>query len=218
MAKINGDIAASGNGIKPLIVFLGDYVDRGMRSRQVIDQIIALAKEGSVEVRSLLGNHEEAMLSFLDSNNSGVGWGRHGGLATLGSYGVTLPRGAGNADDWKRMRAELEAQLPKDHLAFLRDLEKYVVIGDIVFVHAGLRAGVPLADQELRDLLYIRKDFMNTPVDSEKLIVHGHTPGDHVYGAQGRVCLDTGAYATGILTAVRFSGTAPVIIDVGRKT
>jgi hypothetical protein len=217
MAKIQSDIAASGNGMKPLIVFLGDYVDRGMRSRQVIDQIIALEKESSIEVRSLLGNHEEAMLSFLDKTNTGMSWGRHGGLSTLGSYGVTLPRGAGNADDWKRMREELTAHLPEEHLAFLRDLEKYVVVGDIVFVHAGLRAGVPLAEQELRDLLYIRKDFMNTPVDAGILIVHGHTPGDTVYGAQGRVCLDTGAYATGILTAVRFDGTAPVIIDVGRK-
>ncbi len=217
MAKIRADIAVTDNSEKPLVIFLGDYVDRGMKSAQVIDQIIALEKDDSIEVRSLLGNHEEAMLSFLDTTNSGMSWGRHGGLATLGSYGVTLPRGAGNKGDWKRMRDELASHLPVEHLAFLRALERYIVIGDIVFVHAGLRAGVALEEQELRDLLYIRKDFMNTPVDSDKLIVHGHTPGDQVYGATGRLCLDTGAYATGILSAVRLDGNTPVIIDVGRK-
>lgn len=212
LAAIRADIAAHAGGYrgKPLIVLLGDYIDRGPASAQLIDLILALERDDTVEVRSVLGNHEDAMVAFLDERSSGRSWGQHGGLNTLASYGVAAPDG--DAEGWARAREQLRAAVPPAHDAWLRRLERHIVLGDLVFVHAGVRAGVPLAEQSLKDMLYIREEFLGTPVDAGMLIVHGHTPGDQAYGAPGRICVDTGAYATGLLTAVRFDGGRGVLI------
>jgi hypothetical protein len=213
---IRADIATRDHGSnqKPMIVLLGDYIDRGPSSAQVIDRILALEADPTLEVHSILGNHEDAMLAFLDERSSGVSWGRHGGLTTLTSYGVPSPGPDAGADLWAQARQQLRAVVPPEHEAYLRRLEHYLVVGELIFVHAGLRAGVPLARQKLRDILYIREEFLDAPVDGGLTVVHGHTPSDTVYGAPGRVCVDTGAYATGVLTAARFDGGRLALIDV----
>ncbi len=210
--------AANPSGEKPMIVFLGDYVDRGPQSREVLDMIAELARVQDLEVRCLMGNHEEALLDFLDKRTAGASWARHGGNTTLASYGVTLPADTKDRTAWSATREQFEAAIPEEHVSLMRGMRDTFAIGDLLFVHAGVRPGVPLEEQNRRDLLYIRPDFLNNPVDCGKLVVHGHTPQERAYGAPGRLCLDSGAYATGVLTAARFDGSAPVIIEAGRRT
>ncbi len=203
--RIRADIAAHPGGYsdRPMIVLLGDYIDRGPASAQLIERILALSTDEAIEWRYVLGNHEDAMVAFIDERSSGQSWGRHGGATTLASYGVKAPD---DASGWMTAREQLRAAVPASHDAWLRGLEHHIVQGELIFVHAGLRAGVPLAKQRLKDILYIREEFLSTPVDGGMLIVHGHTPQDEAYGAAGRICLDSGAYATGVLTAARFDG------------
>jgi hypothetical protein len=215
--RIRRDAKASppADGSKPMVVFLGDYVDRGRRSREVIEQIIALRGSDEFEVHTLLGNHEEAMLAYLDGKSTGVSFGRYGGQATLASYGVQPPQDGEGKDAWETVREQFRDAVPSSHVEFLRGLEVTFIAGDCLFVHAGLRAGVPIERQSKRDMLYIREEFFRAPVDCGKFIVHGHTPGETAFGAPGRLCLDTGAYASGILTAGRFDGGEPTLLQVG---
>ncbi len=205
IARIRDDIAAHPGGYegKPMVVLLGDYIDRGPGSAQLIDRILAVRDDETIEWRAVLGNHEDAMVAFLDARSSGQSWGRHGGLSTLASYGVAAPE---THEDWDATREQLRAAVPATHDAWLRALEHYIVQGGLIFVHAGLRPGVPLEKQRMKDILYIREEFLSAPVDGGLLVVHGHTPQDEAYGAPGRICLDSGAYATGVLTAARFDG------------
>ncbi|WP_335309884.1 metallophosphoesterase family protein [Sphingomonas phyllosphaerae] len=205
IARIRDDIAAHPGGYqgKPMVVLLGDYIDRGPASAQLIDRILTLRDDEAIEWRAVLGNHEDAMVAFLDARSSGQSWGRHGGATTLASYGVAVPE---TAEGWDATREQLRAVVPPTHDAWLRGLDHYIVQGGLIFVHAGLRPGVPLEKQRMKDILYIREEFLGAPVDSDLLIVHGHTPQDEAYGAPGRICLDSGAYATGVLTAARFDG------------
>jgi hypothetical protein len=212
---IHRDIAANGGDYeqRPMVVLLGDYVDRGPGSAGLLDRILAAEQDPTIELRSVLGNHEDAMLAFLDERSSGMSWGRYGGLTTLASYGVAAPL-ADTVEDWAKTRVALRAAVPEAHVAYLRRLEHYIVLGDLIFVHAGLRPGVPLERQRLKDILYIREEFLQAPVDGDLLVVHGHTPQDEPYGARGRICVDTGAYATGVLTAVRFDGGRAALVAV----
>lgn len=207
----DADARAGSYDGKPLIVLLGDYVDRGPASAQLIDRILQLENEPAIELQSVLGNHEDAMLAFLDGRSSGISWGRHGGRTTVTSYGVPAPA-QDTAEAWSATRELFVAAVPEAHVAYLRRLKHHVVVGGLIFVHAGLRAGVPLEKQRMKDILYIREEFLSEPVDSPLLIVHGHTPGDEAYGTRGRICVDTGAYATGLLTAVRFDGGRPALV------
>ncbi len=203
IADIVANAAMANKDTRPVIVFLGDYVDRGPHSRGVIDQILQLAGASDFEIRSLLGNHEQAMLWFLKDAKTGRGWTAHGGAETLASYGVAPPQAQADDKAWEAARQALEAALPAQHLAFLRGLELYLEIGDYLFVHAGIKPGVPLEKQSQRDLLWIRDDFLNASYTGDKVVVHGHTPAPEPVFYAGRIGVDTGAYATGLLCAVR---------------
>lgn len=209
--------AARGAGGRPLIVFLGDYVDRGPHSREVLQRMVELQQDPDLGVRFVMGNHEDAMLAFLDKRTTGASWAKFGGNTTLSSYGIDTPEQDAPREQWSATREALRAAVPDEHVALLRGCEDSITIGELLFVHAGLRPGVPLEQQKRHDLLYIRSEFLDAPVDSDKLIVHGHTPQDRAYGAPGRLCLDSGAYASGVLTAARFDGNMPVLIEAGRR-
>lgn len=191
----------------PLLVFLGDYVDRGPASKGVVDLILRLKAETGVEVRALKGNHEEALLNFLEDPRYGPPWADHGGGATLQSYGVQPPAMRNDAAGWRAARDAFAAALPPEHLEFYRSLELMVTVGDYLFVHAGVRPGVALDAQDERDLLWIRGEFLHAPGPFGKVVVHGHTPTEEPQLMAHRLGVDTGAYATGVLTAVRLDGT-----------
>jgi len=196
------------------IIFLGDYIDRGPDPKGVIDAIIALQRSGRHRVITLMGNHESALLSFLDNDQIGPDWAMHGGSSTLRSYGVIPPSGAGGADTWRSARAAFGEALSVEHLTFLRSLKLWEEVGDYLFVHAGVRPGVPMDRQSTRDLLWIRHDFLVSNRAHRKTIVHGHTSSPEPMEGDGRIGVDTGAYATGVLTAVRLEGEGREFMQV----
>ena len=187
---------------KCAVVFLGDYIDRGFQSRGVIDFLLGDALRG-FEVRHLKGNHEEALLRFLSDSSFGPQWAQFGGIETLVSYNVQPPRGRERLEEWEAARQDLVEKMPHEHLLFLERLELCLVLGDYTFVHAGLRPGKSLEQQSPKDLLWIRDDFLFDDEPFEGIIVHGHTPTNHEYRDYRRIGVDTGAYLSGRLTAVR---------------
>lgn len=188
----------------PIVVFLGDYVDRGPQSAAVIDLLLAGRPEG-FERRFLKGNHEQAMLAFMEAPLENRAWLMLGGAETLASYGVTPPSPiAAREADWLGAAEALKAAMPAGHLAFLLGLERFVALGDYVFVHAGVAPGRALETQTDADLFWIRDRFLKSRRRFPYRVVHGHTPSDTPQADGRRVGIDTGAYATGILTAARF--------------
>lgn len=205
LETVRRDAEALGTRRRELI-FLGDYVDRGPDSRGVIDQILALGDDADVSVTALKGNHEEAMLAFMADASFGPVWAQHGGGATLSSYGVEPPANRMDDAEWGRARDELNAALPKSHRSFLDTLQIWCKRGDYVFVHAGIRPGVALEEQTERDLLWIRRDFLDHGKSHGHVVVHGHTPESQPFAGPHRIGVDTGAYYSGRLTAVRLWG------------
>jgi diadenosine tetraphosphatase ApaH/serine/threonine PP2A family protein phosphatase len=199
------DDAATRSDLRMRLVTLGDYIDRGPDSRGVIDLLIELQRRHPGRITTLRGNHEEAMLDFLHEPETGASWCEFGGREALLSYGVIAPRGR-KREDWAAARDALRAVLPLEHLRFLTDLEVYAQFGDYVFVHAGLKPKVPLEQQDPADLLWIREEFLDARPWSSQVVVHGHTPATEPMEAPGRIGVDTGAYATSLLTAVRLEG------------
>ena len=211
--RLADDVLSIGPTARPLLVFLGDYVDRGPESKGVIDRIIALRAEVGFELRTLKGNHEQAMIAFLGNAAAGPAWADHGGRPTLASYGVVPPKLRGDIPGWERTRQDFNQAVPASHLAFLAGLEPILLVGDYVFVHAGLRPGRSIKDQDEHDLLWIRDPFLKDRRPFEKVVVHGHTPEEAPFLGTRRIGIDTGAYATGVLTAVRLSGEGRVILQ-----
>ncbi len=192
-------------GHRHAIVFLGDYIDRGFQSRDVIELLSNGMFEG-FEARFLKGNHESALLKFLDDATHGPLWAGYGGVETLVSYNVQPPRSRENFEEWEAARLELVRVMPDHHRLFLERLELCLVLGDYAFVHAGLRPGKPLEEQSEKDLLWIRDEFLNDKQSFDSVIVHGHTPISAPHRDFRRIGVDTGAYMSGKLTAVRLRG------------
>ncbi len=206
LARIDEDLIHWPGRDKPVLVFLGDYVDRGLQSRAVVDRLLDLAETGRFDLRFLKGNHESALLDFLDNPAGGAAWLSFGGAETLFSYGVRAPALNASADDLKLAARAFAAALPGAHLAFFKSLALSAQIGGFVFVHAGLRPGRMLEEQDENDLLTIRDAFLNSRKRWPYVVVHGHTPVDAVQVDDRRIAVDTGAYATGRLSAVRLDG------------
>ncbi|MDE1150061.1 MAG: metallophosphoesterase [Azospirillaceae bacterium] len=198
-------------GLKPVLVMLGDYVDRGPDSRGVIDLLRGGAAMDGHALDDLLpgftrhclrGNHEQSMLDFLNNPLAALRWLEFGGPATLRSYGIPAVMDGPAAQQGLALAEALAAQLPPSHRRFLEGLEYSVTYGDYAFVHAGIRPGVPLDEQAPEDLLWIRAPFMLAPGPHEKVIVHGHTIVPEVDILPQRIAVDTGAYRSGRLSAI----------------
>jgi serine/threonine protein phosphatase 1 len=201
IGQIAGDVKRHADLTSPpMVFFLGDYIDRGSDSKGVIE---LLANELPAEwtCRFLKGNHEEAALQFIVDPRFGDTWRDFGGIETLRSYGV-VPRREGTKIDWASAARDFEQALPNAHRRFFDSLSKMEVVGDYVFVHAGIRPGLPLDLQSEQDLLWIRNEFLIDVRASDKTVVHGHTPGEKVQFGPGRIGIDTGAYLTGRLSAL----------------
>lgn len=188
-------------GLAAEIVFLGDYVDRGAESRAVIDRLCGGALDG-VACRFLMGNHEASLLDFIREPAATAEWLDYGGVETLASYGVRASFGIRERARCEALRDRFVDNLPDRHRTFFESLEPMVVLGDYVFVHAGIRPGRRLDRQRAEDLLWIREPFLSDPRTHEKVVVHGHTMVDEPELRQNRIGIDTGAYVTGVLTAL----------------
>lgn len=204
LAKIEADDVARGPA-DTHIIFLGDLMDRGPDSAGVIETAMALRAAGR-KVRFLMGNHEEVFLRACRKNDPKITrfFIRIGGEATVLSYPIT--RAEYMALDMHELSERLGSLVPESHLDFIDSFEDQIVLGDYAFVHAGIRPGVPLAEQKSSDLRWIREEFVDHRGDLEKVIIYGHTIYDKVEERGSRIGIDTGAYASAALTAIGLEG------------
>ena len=200
---IRADNAARGRANVSLIL-LGDLVDRGPQSAEVVERAINLRAEFD-DMRLLIGNHEECFLAALTGDVRRLRYFmRIGGDATVSSYW--------NDDEslatasFEEVAERLPQLVPAEHVRFLETGEDVIEIGEYVFVHAGIRPGVPMEKQSLVDLRWIRDDFLVDDRDHGVMIVHGHTIRDDVDEWPNRIGIDTGAYRSGVLTAIVLEG------------
>jgi serine/threonine protein phosphatase 1 len=188
------------------LIFLGDYIDRGPESCSVVETLLQDPLPGFTTIR-LMGNHEEAFLAFLDGKTDGLDWLAYGGLETLMSYGVSLRHLPRTEDAVGALRRSVAASVPANHIELLRRCALYQCVGDYLFVHAGVRPGVPIEQQAPADLLWIRDDFLRSKIPlPEHVVVHGHTICDLPQDRRHRINIDTGAFASGRLTCLVLRG------------
>ncbi len=202
LARIEADAAKHASSEDRLLVLLGDYIDRGPTSREVVDRLVTAPLRGFSTI-CLKGNHEDALLAFLDGIADGLDWLSYGGLETLMSYGVPL-RGLPNTLAASvEMRRALAASVPREHVEFFRRCGRHHQVGDYVFVHAGVRPGIALERQDSGDLMWIRDDFLRSrnPLPGH-VVVHGHTIVDEPQDRGYRINIDTGAFVSGRLTCL----------------
>jgi serine/threonine protein phosphatase 1 len=215
LAGVVRDSGAAARGRRPMLIFLGDYVDRGPDSAKVLQALVWLQRRGDFTLRLLKGNHEQGLLAFLEDPEQGEPWLGCGGAETLVAYGVALPPTGAEPEALASARDALLDQMPASHLQLLQELELMALIGDYAFVHAGVRPEKPLERQTEAELLWIRRGFLDAPGPFERVIVHGHTWLDETPQVlEHRIGLDTGAYATGVLTIARLDEAAMELFQV----
>jgi len=211
--QIEADAAAS-DATRRVVVYLGDYVDRGLDSKGVIDRLLADPLPGFEKV-FLKGNHEDAFLKFFLEPEFGRDWKYYGGLETLMSYGVKALPLKDEPEAFVAARDELAKLFPASHLDFLGNLRLFHEEGDYYFAHAGVRPGRALEAQQADDLMWIREDFIESDADFGKVVVHGHTPEEQPVQRANRIGVDTGAYITGILTCAVLEESECRFIQIG---
>lgn len=212
LARIDTDIAQRPTD-KPLFVFLGDYIDRGSWSRETIDRLIEHGEHR--ESVFLKGNHELLAIRCLSDPSLFDHWMRLGGLYTLKSYGAA-PDTLAHGRQIVELQAAFHHALPQAHFHFFRDLRSSFICGDFFFAHAGVKPNVDLARQQEKDLLWIRNEFLSSNDDFGKIIVHGHTPASEIEVRPNRINIDTGAFATGLLTCLVIEEKSLSVIDTAR--
>lgn len=198
-----------------LIIMLGDYVDRGPASAQAIDHLIARPPTGFERI-CLTGNHELVMLDYLEGRSGISEWVRLGARSTLLSYGIDLDRLASIYQP-REIDDLIRRSIPATHFGFLRSLPILIEAQPFLFVHAGVRPGVELDDQSDEDLVTIRSAFHDQAHLLDRIVVHGHTPVSEAKLEGRRVNIDTGAYMTGRLTAVRIRNGKGKFLTIEEK-
>lgn len=197
--RIEADIAER-PARQTFIIFLGDYIDRGADSAAVIERLRTYRPRGARPI-FLAGNHEEVLLRILDGDGAIVAdWLRFGGAECAASYGIDPDR-LRRMDD-KEAAAEIASKVPRAHREFLERLADTFRFGDYLFVHAGIRPGVAVEEQDRRDLRWIREPFLSDAKEHGFIVVHGHTIVPGVEERPNRIAIDTGAYRSGALTAI----------------
>ena len=215
LAKIHADLQHR-PAPKTLLIFVGDLVDRGPSSAQVIERLRCYRRD-RVRPVFLLGNHEEVLLRIISGDSSVVdSWLKFGGLQCLQSYGVTLASIRGRSAE--QVVEIVRAAVPPEHVEFLECFADSCRFGDYLFVHAGIRPGVEVDQQSQADLRWIRDPFLFDESDHGFVVVHGHTITDEVDERPNRIGIDTGAYRSGVLTALAIEGTERWLIDTRSGT
>lgn len=175
---------------RDMLVFLGDYIDRGQDSRKVVDYAISLKKIFQTVIY-LMGNHELMFLNFLDGLEEEM-YLYNGGKYTLRDYGI----------DVTDSPAERKNNIPSEHTRFYQSLLPYYETEEYLFVHAGLMPGIEVTKQKIDDLVWVRREFIDTDYDFGKIIVFGHTPAGRPLMEKNKIGIDTGAVYGGKLTCV----------------
>lgn len=200
--KIEADIA---EGQRALVIYLGDYIDRGPNSRGVIEHL-RLNRDLKFLRLCLRGNHDDVFLSFLERPMEEWGWLDIGGKETLRSYGLVLDPYRDRALGQQALVEMLAAHVPQSHRDFFMKSRLWARTGDYVFVHAGIQPGVALERQDPSDFMWIREPFLSEGSGLPFTVVHGHTPTTTVFYGPNRIGIDTGAYATGRLSVLKVAG------------
>lgn len=203
--------------VTPRIVLLGDYIDRGPSSSRVIDEILRMqshidAGRGWCDLEVLIGNHEWAMMNFL--NTGDAMWLKYGGDTCATSYGVEVPFNLDFRSTAAAVREELRRRLPTSHRELIQRMKYLFQAGDYLFVHAGVSPKKPLSEQGPETFLWIRDEFLSVPRACDYVVVHGHTPTIEPVNQEWRIGVDTGTYETGVLTAVRLNGRQRDFINI----
>ena len=212
LAKIDSDDATRGSAHTQLI-FLGDLVDRGADSRGVVERLMTLAA-ASDNVRFLKGNHEELLIRVWEGDARAIGmFHRVGGRATMLSYGMDPDQ----YDDAElaELATMIAGHVPVGHIAFLRGFDDWIIAGDYLFVHAGIRPGLSIEEQSPSDLRWIRTEFTECEDIHEMMVVHGHSITEYIDERPNRIGIDTGAFQSGVLTAIGIEGTARWYLSTG---
>jgi len=194
------------------VIYLGDYIDRGERSKQVVELLLTKPLPGFNSIY-LRGNHEQSLLDFLTEPNIGQVWFNYGGLQTLVSYGVRYKKIPTNIQDLQALQRELKEQLPYSHLDFFNKTRLFHSYGSYYFVHAGVNPDLSLEQQQAEDQLWIREGFVDHVKTFEKIIVHGHTISDEPDFQHNRIGVDTGAYLSGKLSCLVLENDTQRIIQ-----
>ncbi len=212
---IQKDAQKYGQARNRKIIYLGDYIDRGLDSKAVIDILLSQPLQNFQHI-FLRGNHEDLLLRcFLDSR-AWPQWIGLGGAATALSYGAGLRRSEAEEDDGdERIRQDFLRRIPPEHRRFLEDLQLSFRSGDYLFVHAGVRPHVPLEQQDPQDLMWIREDFLRHKASLGVVVVHGHSISLKPEVLPERIGIDTGAYATNALSCVVLDGPHRGFISTG---
>ncbi|NLS06443.1 serine/threonine protein phosphatase [Rhizobium sp. P32RR-XVIII] len=187
---------------RKLIIALGDYIDRGPSSAQVISHLMSPPPENFDRI-CLTGNHEMMMLDYIDGNLSFSEWMRMGADALLRSYGLDAEHLPLIFPTAAKLDGFIRQSLPRQHIDFMRAMPILVDTQDALFVHAGIDPAFTLSEQKDEDLVFIRDRFFNSSSSLPKLVVHGHTPGDEPEVQPKRLNLDTRAFKSGRLTVAR---------------
>ena len=210
LGKIHDDIAGR-KSRKVLLVFVGDLIDRGPDSARVVERLRTYEQPG-VQTIFLLGNHEEVLLRVLGGEADLITkWRTFGGRECLASYGVDAGRLASLGDE--DALAVVRAAIPREHVEFLETFDDSCRFGDYLFVHAGIRPGVEIDQQQQSDLRWIREQFLFDETDHGFIVVHGHTIRPQVEIRPNRIGIDTGAYRSGVLTALAIEGSDSWLLD-----
>ncbi len=196
-----------------LILYLGDLVDRGADCKGVIDHCLSPLPDG-YERLSLCGNHDQMFQDFLQAPSLSAEWLGFGGRETLMSYGVDVDQLAAGSMPDDAFAALIGDAVPASHLHFLHQLPVAVTTPDVHFVHAGMRIGVPIQEQDATDLMWIRAEFLVDTPASDRLVVHGHTPASSPRLGPGRIGIDTKAVGGGPLTALHLHGGSHRFLSV----
>lgn len=203
LGMIDDDDAARGTAEVHLIL-LGDLVDRGADSAGVVARAIEL-RASRPHFGCLKGNHEEVFLEAASGDAKATKFlVRIGGKNTLLSYGITLNEY--NELEYEDLSRLLQERVPEEHLNFIQSCDDMIEVGDYLFVHAGIRPGVALEDQKPADLRWIRDVFLRYPGAHDRMVIHGHSITEEVDRRENRIGIDTGAYASGRLTAIGLQG------------
>ncbi|WP_246723725.1 metallophosphoesterase family protein [Rhizobium sp. ARZ01] len=201
-ARIRDDLGQTAG--EALIVYLGDYVDRGPDSALVLDHLTRSHDDGLTRI-TLCGNHDDTFLQFIRDPVERIYWlgSNFGGEATLASYGIDLGDILLSDFESAKSSAKLRRFIPARHIMFLAGLPIFLAARDYLFVHAGVRPGIPLEAQDDEDLLWIRDPFLTIESKLPVVVVHGHTPCSEPEFAAGRIGIDTGCFFTGRLTVLK---------------